>query len=65
MSKKCKYYRESKIEQFTPSCSRVEGGCAVLAVHPEDIDGDFCQYCGGKIKFKEGVAHPDLERDGW
>lgn len=48
MGKKCKYYRESPIEQYTPECTGF-----YTSVHPDDIEGDFCPYCGRKIKLKE------------
>ena len=51
--KKCKYYRESPIEQYTPECTGKDD-----AVHPQDIEGDYCQHCGRKIKFKEFTALP-------
>lgn len=50
---KCNYYRESPIEQYTPECTG-EGE----AVHPDDINGDYCQFCGKKIKFKEYTEVP-------
>jgi hypothetical protein len=55
---KCKYYRESVFLQFTPECASFESGYADLAVHDENIEGDFCQFCGKKIKFKENKPHP-------
>jgi len=51
---KCKYYRESEIEQYTPECTGVE-----YSIHPADIFGDYCQLCGKKIKFKELTKIPD------
>ena len=50
---KCKYYRESPNEQYTPTCTGTS-----WSVHPEDIEGDFCQFCGGKIKLKEYTPIP-------
>lgn len=54
MSKKCKYYREDEIEQYTPECAGDSTG-----VHPSDIEGDYCQFCGRKIKFKEFTTVPE------
>ncbi len=55
MSKnKCKYYRESPIEQWTPSCTGPND-----AVHSYDVEkGDYCQMCGGKVKFKDYTRMP-------
>ena len=53
MAKKCKYYREDEITQYTPECTGNTTG-----VHPQDIKGDYCQYCGKKIKFKEWTTVP-------
>jgi hypothetical protein len=51
---KCKYYSESAIEMYTPECTGDD-----WAVHPTDIDGDYCQFCGKKIKFKDNTKVPD------
>lgn len=56
MSKKCRYFRESEIEQYTPECTGTSN-----SVHPEDILGDYCQFCGKKIKLREGVPPPEEE----
>lgn len=53
MGKKCKYYRESIIETYVPECTGVAND-----VHPQDIDGENCQHCGKKIKFKEYTSVP-------
>lgn len=50
---KCKYYRESEIETYSPECCKGD-----FDIHPIDIEGDFCQMCGRKIKFKEFKAPP-------
>jgi hypothetical protein len=61
---KCKYYRASEIEMYTPECSDFfEDGFAFYHVHPSDIEGKYCQFCGGKIKFKEFTEHP-LAQEG-
>jgi hypothetical protein len=52
MSKKCKYYRESEICQYTPGCTGTAD-----SVHPQDVD-TFCSFCGGKIKLKEFTEVP-------
>lgn len=57
---KCKYYRESQIEAYIPECC-VEDGVAFNDVHPDDIEGSYCQFCGGHIKLKEYKRHPKLE----
>lgn len=51
---KCKYYRESDIEQYTPSCCIDSDNEPTDSMHPEDIHGAYCPFCGRKIKFKEG-----------
>lgn len=49
---KCKYYaKQPKIEQWSV-------GCTDEYVHPEDIQGDYCQFCGNNIKFKHGEDKP-------
>lgn len=54
MGKKCKYYRESEIEMYTPECTGQYD-----AVHPHDVEkGDYCQSCGKKIKLKEFTSVP-------
>ena len=50
---KCKYYRESDIEQYTPTCTGVG-----WSMHPEDIHGEYCTFCGKKIKFKDDTPVP-------
>ena len=50
---KCKYYRESDMEQYTPTCTG-DG----WSMHPADIYGDYCQFCGNKIKYKEHTPVP-------
>ena len=58
---KCKYVRESEIEKYTPMCC-VEYDpafgelIAYNAVHPDDVY-EYCPFCGGKIKIKEGVSY--------
>lgn len=61
MSNKCKYYRESPVFTYVPSCC-VEDGVAINDVHSMDV-GKFCQFCGKKVKLKEYKAHPDLQED--
>ena len=53
MSKKCKYYRESEIEQYTTECCGNSN-----SVHEYDIEGKYCQFCSRKIKFKEFTKIP-------
>lgn len=53
MSKKCKYYRDHGTDQYTPDCF-ADGD----SVHPYDIEGSHCEYCGLKIKYKEGISPP-------
>jgi len=48
---KCKYYRENTNLQYTPECSD-------RSIHPQDIRGDYCQYCGREIKIKEFTELP-------
>lgn len=53
-SKECNYYRTSPITQYQTEC------CGKLsAVHPSDILGEYCQYCGRKIKFNEYTKFPE------
>lgn len=54
---KCKYYRESKNETYQPECCEEDGGVHT-DVHPADIEGEYCQMCGRKIKFKEFQKAP-------
>lgn len=56
----CTYYRESEMSTYIPECC-VEDGFAFNDVHPMDIEGKYCQHCGGKIKYKEYTRHPLLE----
>jgi len=56
--KECKYYAESLQVSWIPSCC-VEDGYAVDDVHPYDVS-DRCPFCGGKVKLKPFVKHPDL-----
>lgn len=49
----CKYYRESEIYQYTPECTG-QG----RSVHPSDIEGNYCQFCGDKIDYKEDTEVP-------
>jgi len=51
---KCKYYRESPIETYTPECVGDS-----QSVHPDDTDTPRCQFCGRKIKLKEYTSVPD------
>lgn len=53
MSKKCKYYRRSENFTYIPECTGDSND-----VHPESLDGDFCEFCGRKIKFKENTEVP-------
>lgn len=55
----CKHYRDSPIVQYTPDCA-VEFGRRLHSVHPDDIHGDYCQYCGREIEIKEYTTHPGL-----
>lgn len=50
---KCKYYREYEGDSYTPSCTGDTN-----SMHPEDILGEYCQFCGDKIKFKEFTKVP-------
>ncbi len=52
----CKYYRESPILQYTTSCEGEDS-----SVHEDDIEGDFCQFCGRKIKYMEYTEYPYKE----
>ena len=49
---------ESKLETYTPECC-IEDGDSANDIHPQDIEGDFCQFCGGKIKKKTGQQYAD------
>lgn len=49
----CKYYRESVIEMYVPECEGVRE-----SVHEADIEGDYCQFCGARIIFKENTPAP-------
>jgi len=49
---KCKYYREDERTQYVTTCGRE-------AVHEADIEGEYCQFCGNKIKFKEFTKIPE------
>jgi hypothetical protein len=51
--KKCRYYAENQLVTYTPACTGDSND-----VHPESIEGDFCQFCGRKIKFMDGVTPP-------
>lgn len=54
MSKKvCKYYRECHITTYTPECTGTDNH-----MHPDDILGDFCPFCGRKIQLKEFTEIP-------
>lgn len=53
---KCKYYRESSMEQYVPECC-IEDDEIIDNAHPYDVeDWKYCPFCGRKIKLKDGVA---------
>ena len=54
----CNYYQESPIVTYTPECCVDSDGFAFNDMHPADIIGDYCPFCGGKIVFKEYTKHP-------
>ena len=45
----CTYSRDSDIYTYTPSCTGDDND-----VHEQDIAGDFCQFCGKKIRLVTG-----------
>ncbi|GAG04407.1 unnamed protein product [marine sediment metagenome] len=45
MGKKCKYRRPAENVQYTPDCTG-----NTHSVHPQNIIGRHCQFCGKKIK---------------
>ena len=53
---KCKYNRDSEIEQYTPECC-VEDGSSNTYVHPIDMaEWYYCPYCSREIKtYTNGV----------
>lgn len=60
---KCKYYRMTDLETYTPDCG-VEFGDVSYDVHPYDaVDYKYCPHCGRKVKLVEGKDHPDV-REG-
>lgn len=51
MSESCKYYAEDNITLFEPKCREIWA-----SIHPDDVEGEFCQFCGKKIKWLEHTS---------
>jgi len=50
MAKKCKYTRDSEIEQYTPACC-MDDDYSDTCVHEEDIsEWTYCPFCSHKIQ---------------
>ena len=49
----CIYFRPDTNCTWTPTCCVDSDGFAENDMHPQEIEGDFCQFCGGEIKFEE------------
>lgn len=54
----CKYYQESPICTYSPECCIEKDGFVSNDIHPEDIEGDYCQFCGNKIQILENTPLP-------
>ena len=51
--RRCSYYRSSEIMQYEAECME-DDNC----IHEEDMEGAFCQFCGGKIQIHEFTIPP-------
>lgn len=58
MSNICKYYRSTPTEVYTTECCGDSN-----SVHPADIEGAYCQLCGGEINFQEYTEVPSYLLD--